>query len=320
MNIQTEAGIDGINFCLELPSTDEKIYMDKKELANRFGKIYANAEIKKSVLSIYINPCLYLRENNILPFTKADMELLPTIKYDLLVSLQRMLDEEWIDCDVRRSLLKQIECGITRKVSGESTCSDVINLLSRSFNETSVFQCNSAKRPLQKDNLSFDTPRKNYYYIKGYDKSLRERKLGNFGVEDNLLRIEVCFHRRAIKQIFGYIPSFETILQAESLFSVVKAYNQMFSEVIVKEHINPFLKEATSKFFEGLTQTDSPVETLARCRDFVVDGEIVRLALKKWYALRSLPDYSRQAMRELKKYELPKDVIRTIMEFNDSCL
>ncbi|WP_312615116.1 MULTISPECIES: hypothetical protein [Oscillibacter] len=320
MKKSTALGIDGMNFQLELIGADKSIFMDRHELKNLHSVDYATVEVEKGILFVYVNAPQIFRKDNIYPCSVFDLSGITDIKDSLICDLQRILDENRIYCDVSKSILKRIECGITSKVVGDCTASQVQELMNRSFDKVKVYQRTSKKCLCRKENESSYWIKKGYYEFKAYDKSLEEREKGNFDVESGLLRIEVAFQMRTIKRLFGVEPTFENIFSEEGFIKVIKEFCRVFSEEVIEQYIKLCLIKLTNTLFEFLTETDSPTETLARHRDIVLDEVVLRRALKKWYALRGKPDNSRQAIHDLQKYDLPRDVVKTLKKFHKLCI
>ena len=62
-------------------------------------------------------------------------------------------------------------------------------------------------------------------------------------------------------------------------------------------------------------------DTLIRCKELIVDIEVLRKALKKWYAFRKMPDNSKQVIsyyRKNRSYGIPSDVLKTIKVLHNS--
>ena len=64
-----------------------------------------------------------------------------------------------------------------------------------------------------------------------------------------------------------------------------------------EEPCRPSCHACVQDVFETLTQSDSGNEisnTLIKCKELIVDIEVLRKALKKWYAFRKMPDSSKR--------------------------
>ena len=84
------------------------------------------------------------------------------------------------------------------------------------------------------------------------------------------------------------------------------------------------LNACVQDVFESLTQSDSGNEisnTLIKHKDLIVDIEVLRKALKKWYAFRKMPDNSKRMVsyyRNNGKFGIPSDVLKTLKLMHNS--
>ena len=320
MKKSTALGVDGMNFQLELIGADKQLCIDRRAIKNSHNVEYASVTVEKGKLFVYVNAPQIFRKDNVYPCSIYDLPKLKDAIYKLTCDLQTILSENGIYYSVADSILKKIEVGITSKVVGQCLPSQVQELMNRCVDKVKVYQRNSKTQSCRKENESSFCTREGYYESKVYDKTLQEREEGNIGVEDGLLRIEIVFQGRTIKNMFGEASTFTDVFNEESFVKVMEKFCEVFSEKIIKGQIKPFLTKARNELFEYLSETDSPTETLARHRDIILDEEILRKALKRWYELRGRPDNSRQTIYDLRKYDLPKDVLKTIKKFHKLCL
>ena len=112
--------------------------------------------------------------------------------------------------------------------------------------------------------------------------------------------------------------SLEDILTRKAIKTLIGQYQVTFDEICQK-NIKPMLDACAQDVFETLTQSDSGNEishTLIKCKELIVDIEILRMALKKWYVKhRHTPDISKRMVsyyRNNAKFEIPSDVLKTI--------
>ena len=92
---------------------------------------------------------------------------------------------------------------------------------------------------------------------------------------------------------------------------------------IIGTYVKPYLMACKNKLVESLTTSDSGHEisdTVMRYREMIVDVEVLRKALQKWYAIRNVNDISKQVICQYRKkgLGLPEGVLRTIKAFHTS--
>jgi len=315
MSKQSQAGIDGCNFELVLSGVEKDKFVQPQPLLNQHGNKYGEIGVKHGKIYLSVNLPKFIRGDNVKAFSVMDMIKLDTIRDDLVITLKNLFGDEF------ESKLTSIECNITQKVSGDSTCSQVLNLINRSFyDETNVvYQRASSKCRHLKENETVIIRSKNYYVLKCYNKSLEQWKSGNKGVEGGILRIEIVLQDRAITKLFGKKTSISDVLQRKGLEKVIEEYRRIFVEDVINKHIRPCLTDIRKILTESLVNTGSPTETIAKHREIIVDVEVLRVALKRAYEIRGMKDNSRKIISDMKKYDLPKDVLRTVKEFHKSC-
>lgn len=326
--MKSKAGLDGLNFELELLGIGKDKYLERTWLYNHDGVGYAYVEIRQGMLFVYVNAPMIIRKDNIQPLTLLDAIRIEVIRSGLISNLQSLLDASGIRYEVSKSRLKQVECNITLKVAGKSTCGQVINLLNRSFYEdvNVVFQNADKKCKYIKNDLGLRVRsiKRNYFIIKVYDKSCEERKHGNKDIEDGWLRIEIIMIYRTIKKLFGDKNSLNDVFQKQGIVKVTAEYKRILVDEVINGRVIPCLNEMRDILFKSLTQTDSRVETIALYKDLIVDERVFRAALQKWYKFRGMSDAQvsnnvNSGICWAKKYDFSKDVLKTISEFKKSC-
>jgi hypothetical protein len=196
-------GVDGMTFELLINGAGEHTYLATTPLLNNNGREFGSVSIENSKIYVYLNLPKLVRHDNVTPFSLADMFMLESLKDGIKQAFKRVLK----DIDVFSASVKTIECNITRPVAGKSNCSQVLNLINRSFHEGTnvVYQRASSKCKYDKENETVVIRKKNCYALKCYDKSLEQRKLGRSQVEDGLLRIEIVIQNRLLncKRLFA---------------------------------------------------------------------------------------------------------------------
>jgi len=302
-------GIDSANFILKSEGLRNKCGVNKLEFINPLGNKYGSAVIKENQAEINICLPKYLRSTNVEPFTASDMEIIDEIRIDVLNTLGMMGEVLY------EFRLKSIECNLTLPVNDQCDCNQVLNLLKTSFNKVFVCETRSTKHTAKKDIESIYIPSKNYYALKVYNKG---REQNDISSEDKLMRFETVFLDRCCTKLFGDKNSIEDILQRDSLLRVFEQYRHVFIDE-VKTQIKKSLTNICNTLVESLMITDSPLGTLACYHDIIVDQDVFRQALKRWYRMKGKADCSRQVLHGLKGYDLPKGVLKTIKAFSLFC-
>lgn len=159
--------------------------------------------------------------------------------------------------------------------------------------------------------------------LKVYDKTFQQRQAGNLKVESNLIRVELVFLDRMLDRMYSSKKSLEDILTRKAIRTLIDQYQVTFDE-ICETHIKVMLNNCVQEVFESLTCSDSGNEisdTLIKCKELIVDIEVLRKALKKWYAFRKMPDSSKRMVsyyRNNEKFGLPSDVLKTLKLMHNS--
>ena len=126
-----------------------------------------------------------------------------------------------------------------------------------------------------------------------------------------------------LDRMYSSKKSLEDILTRKAIKTLIDQYQETFDE-ICKKNITPMLNACVQDVFETLTQSDSGNEisnTLIKCKELIVDIEVLRKALKKWYAFRKMPDSSKRMVsyyRNNEKFGLPSDVLKTLKLMHNS--
>jgi len=320
-------GGDGFNFELAIDGTNKGLFLDKTPLENRFGYKYGDVKIDKGKIHTNINLPNYLRKTNTIPFGLVDSIHLGSVLNDIEQGLNNVLygkiDD---DSDVMKSTAKSIECNITMRVMGNATCSQVLNLINRAFYEGTnlVYQRASVKCRYDKENETVIIKKKNYYTLKCYDKSLEQSREGNI-VENGLLRIEIVMLDRLIRKLFVGKSTIRDVLTKKGLIRIIDEYKRIFIEDVINEHIKPCLSEVEKILFTSLVETGKQKETLVLYKEIIVDEQVLRKALIRWYKLNDNDEKSARQnassyiSRYKPKYGFPENIIDTIRAFSKLC-
>ncbi len=308
-------GIDGIEIAVELDGQDAQINLPKQSIKSPEGFEYGSIEAKDGKAKIKLCLPHYFRSNNINPVTQKELRRVGEVLSDIEKHFHSHIGK------IGYCRLTNIECNITLELFGECMPHYAMDLVNRAYSETTnmLFVRAARKCKQQKEASSLSISKKNYYILKLYNKTIEQKNRRNFEIEENLLRFEIVMIGRTVKKLFGEACTLRDVLKAQNLIKVMKEYKRIFIEDVIQEHVKPCLDNITRVLFESLTQTDSPTKTLANYREIVVDEEVFRRALKRWYGFRGMPDNSRQTIRALRKYDLPRDVLKAIKSFREAC-
>ncbi|WP_331553103.1 hypothetical protein [Acetobacterium sp.] len=319
---KAKQGLDGCAF--EVVFQGELKNLPKQPLINEHGKKYGTVEAKDGKATVRLVLPRFIRDDNIQPFSIVDSIMLEMIKSDCEKQLKQLFGSEL------NSTIKTIECNVTQKVSGNATQSDVLNLLNLSTLSTErdniKYVGPSRYCSLKEETHTVIAKRLHYYIIKAYDKTQqqimekKEKKQNSDAVPDGLLRIEIIMIERTLEKLFGGKTTFADILCKDALVSIIKEYQRIFCDEIIKEKIKPYLNKCTLLLIESLCETENIVKTIAKQRDLIVDAEVLKKSVRKWNVLRGRSDHlARDYQNIIDKYALPQDIIETFSEFKKSC-
>jgi len=320
MECNSEIGLDGVNLCLQLTEQHNQVFLDEKALLNEYGKAYSHFSVTRGKLEMDFNFPLSIWRDNVKSFSQVDFPRLENMKNSLVGEIEWYLGEHDVVCNLFDCIVTSAEVNRTCRVVNGCQPHQIVNLVNRSIYHSSnkVYQRAAKECPyIKEDESVWTAPSRgnSRYYYKCYDKTREQINDGNTDVEDGLARLEVAFKRKALKMLFGADLTLGTIFTPDSLIMLIAEYKRVFRENLMVKHINPCLQRIENILFEHLVEHESPIKTVAKYRDIIVDIEILRRALKKWYKLRGIPDYSKQEIRSLKSCGLPTGVEKTIEQF-----
>lgn len=318
-------GLDEMIFDLSLTGKDMQD-LTKTYLYNRQGVVYGSIEAYNGKAILKINLPKYVRGNNIQPFSLSETIRLEMIKNDC---------EEALKANFRDSLTTQIskiEVNITQPVCGRATQGEVLNLLSHATmsyehdNVKYVGRSKKDKKHLKEEFHTVITRREKYWIGKFYDKSeqlIKERlehQLPTDDIPKDLLRIEIVFVDRTLTKLFGDKKTLSDVLKTKNITMLLKEYKRVFCQEIIKGMVSPYYKECINQLFESLSLSDSPIHTIAKHREIILDTDILQKALKHYMDIREKTNNSaRDAKRYAEQFDLPNDVLLTIFSFVDAC-
>jgi hypothetical protein len=321
-------GADGINFQMQLTIKGlETVTFPKETLTNESGKDIAWIECLGGKVSAYVNLPHAVRPNNIQPFQLSDCIQIDLIS-DKVIEYMKAYLKKHMKGNYSNEILKQLnvssmECNITIKCVGKCKPKDVINLFEKSVDKTFIAQeAKDKKKTFRKDQDSIIYRKDHYYRLKVYNKSKEQNDKGNPLVESNLIRVEFVFLERMLDSMYADRMSLEDILTRKSLRKLIDQYQETFTDICEK-NIKPMLNGCVQEVFECLTTSNSGKEiseALYKCKECIVDVEVLRKALKKWYAFKKQADRSKQVIAYYRdnNFGMPEDVLRTIKQMHNS--
>lgn len=321
-------GADGINFQMQLTIKGlETVTFPKETLTNESGKDIAWIECLGGKVSAYVNLPHAVRPNNIQPFQLSDCIQIDLIS-DKVIEYMKAYLKKHMKGNYSNEILKQLnvssmECNITIKCVGKCKPKDVINLFEKSVDKTFIAQeAMDKKKTFRKDQDSIIYRKDHYFRLKVYNKSKEQNDKGNPLVENNLIRVEFVFLERMLDSMYADKMSLENILTRKSLRKLIDQYQATFTD-ICENNIKPMLSGCVQEVFECLTASNSGKEiseALYKCKECIVDVEVLRKALKKWYAFKKQADRSKQVIAYYRdnNFSMPEDVLRTIKQMHNS--
>lgn len=329
MGVKKLQGADGLNFQLQLTVAGlESINLPEETLKNESGNDIVKVTCWGGKLSAYVNLPHAIRPNNVQPFQLSDcikLELVRNQVVEYMRSyLQKHLKDKYSDEFFALMNITKMECNLTIQCVGGCKPKDVINLFERPFPKVTVYkETNDKGKSHKKPERGITTSKPHEWVLKVYDKTYQQRQAGNIKVEPNLVRVELVFLERMLDRMYSGRKSLEDILTRKAIKTLIDQYQVTFDE-ICETHIKVMLNNCVQEVFESLTCSDSGNEisdTLIRCKELIVDIEILRKALKRWYEFRKMPDNSKRMVsyyRNNKSYGIPVDVLKTIKLMHNS--
>ena len=284
-------GADGMNFQLQLTIKGlESINLPEENLTNESGNDIMKISCWGGKLSAYVNLPNAIRPNNVQPFQLSDCIKIELVRNQVIEHmrsyLQKHLKDKYSDEFLSMMSVTKMECNLTIKCVGNCKPKDVIRLFERSFAKVTVYkETDPNGKTHRKPERGITTTKPHEWVLKVYDKTFQQRQAGNLKVESNLIRVELVF--------------------------------------LCKKNITPMLNACVQEIFECLTCSTprkEVSETLIKCKELIVDTEVLRKALKKWYVFKKQPDSSKRIVsfyRE-KNMGFPEDVLRTLKLMHNS--
>ena len=322
MDKNIHQGIDGLNFKLNLSTVKIKPKkFQKQSFVNDNGNIIVTMNCVSNCLYVYVNLSNAIRDNNVIPFRLSDCLLLESAKDRITGFItEALLSENYSKAEtniiIRNLKLTKIECNTTAKCVGKCTPQNVIYLFERAFPKVSIFKEKvKNEKAYNKSTTGFVYVQKHEYVLKVYDKTLHQLLNKNQNVENNLIRIELVFLERNINEILEN-KSLEKVLSMTAIIVVIKHYQKTF-DTICNRLLKDMLTCCKDELYYKLITSKSGnqiKDTVLNYKEYIVDIEVLRKALKKWYEYKNISDHSKQVINIYRndKYGLPADVLTTI--------
>lgn len=323
-----QQGLDGLNAVYKIALDGmNKLYLEKEVLKNKEGNSIVEIDCVGGKVRVYVNAVNGVRPNNVKPIGVVDaikLELVqPQVIEFIKGYLQKHLQSQYSDEFIDNLKVVSLEVNLTLPCVGGATPSDVIHLMDMALDKTVVFRKRKPNSKCDKVNTSCLYSRPKEYRLKIYDKSCEQHEKGNPLVEKNLLRIEcVLIDRRLIRAFGDDKRMLKDILTKQAICVMCEEYKKIFTEDIIP-CVKEYLNNARDTLFESLTSSDTGKEisdTICRHRELIVDWEVIRVILKKWYCSRGVEDRSKQMIHKYRQKELgiPGGVLQTIKNFHSA--
>lgn len=330
MSMKKIQGADGLNFEMKLTMALLGNHSFQKESDwNDKGNEIISVEVDKGKLLVYVNLSHAVHPTNVHPFQLSDCIEIDNIRIRTLNFIKQYLkiylefEDDYINELLSKINVVKMECNSTIQCLGKCKPYNVINLFERAFSKVTVYkETFDYKKTHKKPKTGMTARNPHEWILKVYDKSFEQRKAGNFQVESNLIRVELVFLDRMIKRMYSDKRSLADILTKKSIKILIDQYQKTFDD-ICENQIKKVLRICTEEVYESLTYSTSGKEvqdTVTRCKEFIVDIEVLRKALKKWYKNNHKPDSSKSRISYYMKeeYGLPVDVVKTIKKIHTS--
>lgn len=329
MNIKkAQQGLDGFQGVIALTIKGaDALYIENEPLKNINNKNIGTICCRKGKIFVYVNPCFCIRPNNVKPFGLVDAIKIDVVRSMVLETIQeymkKHLKNEFSEEYLRNIKITQAECNITLKISG-TDISNVIDFFEKAFDETTIHRKridNTNKKEFEKKSTSccYVEPKK--YLVKIYDKTAEQNAKKNFDVEENLLRIEIKFFSTLLKKMYKGRNTLDNVLTKEGLIVLCQWYKRAFEE-IEENNLKPYLSYCKQKLYDSLCNSKTGyeiAETVGRHKDLIVDIEVLRQALKKWYKeCKKTEDRSHKVIYHYQKnnFGIPIGVLNVVKMFH----
>lgn len=323
------SGLDGMNleYKISLDGMD-KLYLEKEALKNNAGNTIVEIDCVGGKIRVYVNAVNSIRPNNIKPIGIVDAITLELIQPQVIEFIKRYLQNhlqnQYSDEFIDNLRVVSLEMNLTLPTVGGATPSDVIRLMDMALDKTVVFRKRKSDSKCDKINTSCLYSKPKEYRCKIYDKTCEQHEKGNPLVEKNLLRIECVLIDRRLNRVFGEDKrTLRDILSKQAIETMCIEYKKIFTEDIIP-CVSTYLTDCKELLYDSLTYSTPGKEiseTIMRYREIIVDIEVLRKALKKFYLkYKHSEDRSKQMIYKYRNKELnlPEGVLATIKTFHEA--
>lgn len=328
MGVKKQQGADGLEAQLQLTVLGlESLNLPEEGLKSDAGKDIIRVKCWGGRLSVYINLPHAVRSNNVQPFQLSDCIKLELVKSQVVEFMRTYFQKHFHGKYTKEFwshlIVTKLECNITVKCEGECRPKDVINLFEKAFPKVTVYKETDDKgKPHRKPERGITTSKSHEWCLKIYDKSYQMRKGGDLKIESNMVRVELAFLDRMLDRMYVNKRSLEKMLERKAIKTLIDQYQLTINEIYDTE-LKKVLNKCEEEVFSSLTHSKSGQEikdTVARCKEYILDAELLRRALQRWYKSRGMIDNSRQIIAYYRKgnFGIPTDVLRTIKLLHDS--
>lgn len=327
MGVKKLQGADGMNFEMQMTVAGLEGAKFNEELKNKEGNDIVKVNCWGGKLSAFVNLPHAVRPNNVQPFQLSDcisLELVRNQVVEFMRScLQKHLKDKYSEEFLSQLTVTKLECNLTIKCVGDCKPKDVIKLFEKAFPKVTVYkETDDNGKPHRKPERGITTTKAHEWVLKVYDKSYQLRKDGDLSVESDLIRVELVFLDRMLDRMYSNKRSLEDILTRKAIKTLIDQYQVTFDEICENELKN-VLNACTQEVFESLTYSTSGNEvsdTVTRCKEFILDIEVLRKALQRWYKFRGMADNSKRMVFYYRNgnFGIPKDVLKTVKLMHNS--
>lgn len=319
-----KTGVDTLEFAITLEDMEE-LSFDEEILPNKVGKSIVAVKCNKGKVSGSVSAVHCIRNTNPEPFSLSDsikMEIVRNKVFDFIRDyLKKNLGSKYEDKYIEDSRVTSLEVNVTRPCIGKATPSDMVHLFDMIFDKTKVYRERKPSSKCRKVNTGIMYEKKHEFQLKIYDKEKDLHRQGIPIADKGLFRIEIVFKDRKLDAMFGKNKrTLDNVLSAKSLDIMCRTYKEVFEEILIPR-TKEYLNDAKKTLFHSLNDSNSGKEisdTICRYKEIVLDLEVLRAALHKWYKYREVIDRTDETIYKYRKkgLGLPEDTLKTLKSFH----
>lgn len=296
-------GIDGVHCNIVFKKQELDIKQIDVDLKNADGTIYGNVKTKGELTKLTFNVPLMLRETNVKPYGTNDIQQLHYIKIKLLNDLNKIFGNK-----IKEIIPSAIEVNITKKLKGIAP-KNFIDMLKLAFIEDKRQLMMWINKGIKEKRIEptgmLTQTKKNEYKVKVYDKSKQLEQKSDYYIDDNVLRFEIIFQGRKLKQIYG--KNYNLFYILENIKPMILDFKYIYKDEILKK-LDKELESINKDMFEELTMGFKPTEVFLKYNNIIYDKIQIERCLKDYYSFCGKQNQSKtitkNIMKQLKKREL----------------